>query len=66
MTQPQFQAVHPVIPVRDVAKAVDQYVNKLGFSLLFQDDPDKPMYAGIKRDNVELHLQWHDESTSPI
>lgn len=62
----QFITINPVLPVRNVAKAIAQYVEKLGFTLLFQDDPDNPMYAGVKRDNVELHLQWHDESTFDV
>jgi len=30
------------------------------FALRGQDNPDNPNYAVIKRDTVELHLQWHD------
>jgi catechol 2,3-dioxygenase-like lactoylglutathione lyase family enzyme len=54
-----FKEVNPVLPTRDVALAVEFYVNKLGFILSFQD-ANEPKYAGVKRDNVELHLQWHD------
>ena len=57
----QFLTVHPVLPARDVAEAIDFYTNKLGFELVFKDEENDPTYAGIKRDNVELHLQWHDE-----
>lgn len=59
-----FKAVHPVLPSKDVSSAIDFYVRRLGFELLFQDvDPDseeEPRYAGVGRDQVELHLQWHD------
>ena len=54
-----FQAVHPVLPSKDVAAAVAFYVQRLGFALLFQDAED-PRYVGVGRDQVELHLQWHD------
>lgn len=52
-------ALNPVLPVRNVSKSVEFY-QKLGFELLFQDDLQKPRYAGLKRDDIELHVQWHD------
>jgi len=58
---PTYKAVHPVLPARDVRKAVAYYQDRLGFQLKFQDDPDDPKYAGVRRGSVELHLQWHDE-----
>jgi uncharacterized glyoxalase superfamily protein PhnB len=56
----KFREVHPVLPVRDVPEAARYYVERLGFRLLFQDEPDAPRYAGVGRDGVVLHLQWHD------
>jgi catechol 2,3-dioxygenase-like lactoylglutathione lyase family enzyme len=56
-----FKAVHPVLPARNVGEAIRYYVDRLGFRLLFQDDPHDPRYAGLRRDGVELHLQWRDE-----
>ena len=56
-----FREVHPVLPCRDVAASVRYYVERLGFRLLFQD-ADDPRYAGVRRDAVEIHLQWHDAS----
>lgn len=52
--------IHPVLPVWDVVDALDFYVNRLGFRIAFADDAKKPTYAGIIRDDVEIHLQWHD------
>jgi catechol 2,3-dioxygenase-like lactoylglutathione lyase family enzyme len=46
---------------RDVAASV-RFYGRLGFSLTFQDDPREPKYAAIRRDGVELHLQWHDKA----
>ena len=36
------------------------YVNKLGFTIAFANDSKQPTYAGIRRDDIEIHLQWHD------
>jgi catechol 2,3-dioxygenase-like lactoylglutathione lyase family enzyme len=52
--------IHPVLPVWDVMEALDFYVNRLGFRIAFADDPKTPRYAGILRDDIEIHLQWHD------
>ncbi|EDP71954.1 bleomycin resistance protein [Flavobacteriales bacterium ALC-1] len=56
-----LKQIHPVLPVKDVTKAVDYYVNKLGFKLAFKDTTDEHGYAGVSRDGIEMHLQWHDE-----
>ncbi len=56
-----FQEVHPVIPVRDIVRSLVYYVDKLGFTIVFVDNPNQPTYAGIKRDSIQLHLQWHHE-----
>ena len=52
----QFKEVNPELPVRDVSKAVEYYVEKLGYQLNFRDSPANPRYAGIARDHVKLHL----------
>jgi catechol 2,3-dioxygenase-like lactoylglutathione lyase family enzyme len=54
-----LEAVHPVLMVRDVRASVAFY-EKLGFAFGFSDSVENPKYAGIRRDAVELHLQWHD------
>lgn len=60
-----FKAVHPVLGARDVPAAVKWYVEQLGFTLMFNDDTDPIRYAGVRRDDVELHLQWQDERYFP-
>ena len=60
MTVARFREVNPVLPVTNVSDAIRYYVEKLGFRVQFQDDPQEPQYAGIERDGVRLHLQWHD------
>lgn len=52
--------IHPVLPVMDVVEALDFYVNRLGFKIAFADDSKNPKYAGVIRDAIEIHLQWHD------
>jgi len=60
MSKATLQAINPVLPSKDVAAAVAYYTERLGFEKVFQDDPNTPRYAAVKRDGVELHLQWHD------
>jgi hypothetical protein len=43
----------------DVAVSV-QFYGCLGFTRTFQDKPSEPKYAVVRRDGVELHLQWAD------
>jgi catechol 2,3-dioxygenase-like lactoylglutathione lyase family enzyme len=55
----QLKAVHPVLMVRDVSASIRFYA-QIGFRAAFADDKGSPQYAGVRRDSVELHLQWHD------
>ena len=57
----QFKIVHPVLPAKNVSEAIHYYTEKLGFRLAFRDNENDPKYAGVERDGVELHIQWHDE-----
>jgi len=61
MSKGFLHQIHPVLPVKNVVEALKFYVNKLGFTIAFADDSKKPSYAGIRRDDIEIHLQWHDE-----
>lgn len=54
----RLAGVIPVLPARDVREAVRFYVERLGFELVFLDSPDDPRYAAVRRDAVELHLQF--------
>jgi catechol 2,3-dioxygenase-like lactoylglutathione lyase family enzyme len=55
----EISALHPVLMARDVAASVGFYA-RLGFELMFLDDPSSPRYAGVRRGPVQLHLQWAD------
>lgn len=59
-TKGYLHQIHPVLPVMDVVEALDFYVNRLGFKIAFADDSKRPKYAGILRDGIEIHLQWHN------
>lgn len=60
MSTVRFDSVQPVLPTRDVAASIGFYVGRLGFELAFADSTRDPTYAGVRRDGIELHLQWHD------
>ena len=46
----------PVLESADIARDVAWYKEKTGFELSFLHDK---MYAGLHRDDLEIHLQWH-------
>ena len=60
MTRAKLKTVSPVLPTRDVRNSIAFYVERLGFTLNGQDSSSDPRYAVVGRDDVELHLQWHD------
>ena len=57
----RLEAVHPVLMSRDVPRSL-QFYGRLGFTLAFQDPTSGGNYVGVRRDGVELHLQWNDPS----
>ena len=56
-----LEAVHPVLMSSDPSRSI-LFFARLGFTVTFQDDPVSPRYVAIRRDGVELHLQWQDAS----
>ena len=59
--------VTPILRSFDEAKARAFYVDWLGFSVTFEHrfGPDMPLYLGLERDGVELHLSEHHGDTTP-
>ena len=55
----QLLAVRPVLMAGDVLRTIDFFA-QLGFTTAFLDDRDNPRYAGLKRDEVEIHVQWNE------
>lgn len=56
-----FHQVQPILGTRDVAKAVAFYVDRLGFTLAFGVPTNEGNYVGLRRDRVELHMQFQYE-----
>ena len=53
----------PVIPSQDIERDIKWYEKHTGFKYLFGDN----MYASIKREHIEVHLQWHaDNEEDPL
>ena len=46
----------PVLESADIARDVAWYKEKTGFEVSFLHEK---MYAGLYRDDFEIHLQWH-------
>ncbi len=55
----QILAIAPVLRVADLERALDFYVDKLGFALAFNFEDD---YAGVERDGCPIHLK----ATEPL
>jgi hypothetical protein len=55
-----LQAVQPVLAASNVEESV-RFYQCLGFSVVFQDAQTNPKYVAVKRDGVELHIQWADK-----
>lgn len=54
--------VVPILDVRDVEAALRFYVERLGFEVAFRYEHDPGNYAGVRRGEVELHMQWQEQS----
>ncbi|HEY4313478.1 MAG TPA: VOC family protein [Pirellulales bacterium] len=61
MNSATFRQVQPILGSRDLAKAVNFYVERLGFTLAFGDPTIAVNYVGLRRDGVELHIQFQYE-----
>jgi catechol 2,3-dioxygenase-like lactoylglutathione lyase family enzyme len=55
-----IRSVQPVLMCSDVRASI-AFFERLGFECVFGPSPDGN-YAGVRRGDVELHLQWHDEN----
>lgn len=57
-SEPQFERAAPVLPVRELAAALDRY-RRLGFAV--REYEGEAAYAFADRDGVSLHLSEWDE-----
>jgi len=56
-----FKETHPIVGTRNILRAIEFYTQQLGFKLAFADKGDPPNYVGLRRDAVELHMQFQFE-----
>ncbi len=63
----RFVATAPVLRMFSVEKAREFYLDFLGFSVEFEHrfEPDLPLYLGIARGELELHLSEHHGDATP-
>ena len=57
----KFKDVIPILDVHDIHRALRFYVERLGFEIDFRYEEDPENYAGVRRDDVCLHMQWQHE-----
>jgi catechol 2,3-dioxygenase-like lactoylglutathione lyase family enzyme len=57
----------PILRIFDVAKTKEFYIDWLGFEIEFEHvfEPGMPLYIGIKRDDITLHLSEHHGDSVP-
>jgi len=62
----------PVLRIFDVAKAKEFYMDWLGFKIDFEHppiaigvEPGMPLYIGISRDDIQIHLSEHYGDGTP-
>ena len=56
-----FKEIHPILGARQIERAIEFYTERLGFNLAFKDSADAPNYVGLRRDAIELHMQFQFE-----
>ncbi|MCZ4280737.1 glyoxalase superfamily protein [Kiloniella laminariae] len=63
----RFENCSPVLRIFDEAKAREFYIGFLGFQEVFQHrfEPGLPLYLGIARTGLQLHLSEHHGDASP-
>lgn len=62
-----FERAIPILRIFDEAKAREFYCDFLGFSIEFEHrfEADLPLYLGIQRAGLKLHLSEHHGDASP-
>lgn len=54
----------PPLTARCGPARVISFFEDLGFTTSFLDDQDNPRYVGLTRNNVEIHVQWNELSST--
>ena len=63
----QFNRAVPILPIFDIAKAREFYLDFLGFRMDWEHrfGDDFPLYRQVSRDGLVLHLNEHHGDASP-
>lgn len=63
----QFRQTIPIMRIFDVSKAREFYCDFLGFEVTLEHrfEPDLPLYMGVERSGLVLHLSEHHGDASP-
>jgi catechol 2,3-dioxygenase-like lactoylglutathione lyase family enzyme len=56
MTPARLGPAIPILDVRHIEEAIGFYVDRLGFDVDFRYEKDPENYAGVRRDDVRLHM----------
>jgi catechol 2,3-dioxygenase-like lactoylglutathione lyase family enzyme len=56
MKSPRLGSAIPILDVRHIEEALSFYVDRLGFAVDFRYENDPTNYAGVRRDDVRLHM----------
>ncbi|MEN0579895.1 glyoxalase superfamily protein [Phytobacter palmae] len=66
-SQIQFSKPIPILRIFDIRKAQEFYLEFLSFHVEFEHrfEPHLPLYMGIVRDGLQLHLSEHHGDASP-
>jgi hypothetical protein len=63
MHSSNFIQIEPVLPSQNIERDLKWYEKHTGFKYKFGD----AMYAGMERDGLYIHLQWHaDTEDDPL
>ncbi len=63
-----FTSAIPILRMFDERKAREFYIDFLGFSIEFEHrfEADLPLYLGISRNGLNLHLSEHHGDACPV
>jgi len=63
MAETNFIQIEPVLPSQNIKRDLEWHKKHTGFEYKFGDE----MYAGIHRNGLYIHLQWHaDTKEDPL
>ena len=61
MTPARLGPAIPILDVRHIEEAISFYVDRLGFDVDFRYEKDPENYAGVRRDDVRLHMHRQEQ-----